>query len=151
MMLRAPAAFLFAALLSGAASAAEPQVYRLTPAERDAAIAAAAQRPESPGGALLPDPARDRILGNSLYGNESVRDNKPHGEVGMFVGSGGARGIYGTTGIPLGNNGYAQFSFGTGQMPGFSLSPYDSNPYGLSPYGANPYGLQPFGRSPPRR
>ena len=41
MILRAPAAFLFAALLSGAATAAEPQVYRLTPAERDAAIAAA--------------------------------------------------------------------------------------------------------------
>ena len=145
-MWRTPAALLFAALLSGAATAAGPQVYRLTPAERDAAIAAAAQRPESPGGALLPDPERDRILGNSLYGNESVRDNKPHGEVGMFIGSGGARGIYGTTGIPLGNNGYAQFSFGTGRMPGYGLSPYS-----LSPYGVDPYGLQPFGRSPVRR
>lgn len=135
-----------ALLLSGPAVAAdaqpsEPQVYRLSPAERDAAIAAAAQKPESPGGALLPSPAgevlkpspagealkpspeRDAILGSSLYGDQK-RDNRIHGEVGMFIGTGGARGIYGSTAVPLGENGMAQFSFETSQLPGQNLQPY---------------------------
>jgi hypothetical protein len=138
-----------AGLSGGAAGAAEqpaPQVYRLSPAERDAAIASAAQQPERPAllltpetgpagaGGLPPSAARDAILGNSLYG-ERRPDNRPHGEVGMFVGSGGARGFYGTTGVPIGQNGYAQFSFGTGQgdrrLRGYG-APY---PYG---YGQGP-------------
>ena len=121
---------LAAASLSGgsalAAEAAAPQVYRLSPAERDAVIARAAQQPERPAllltpetgpagpAGLPPSAARDAILGNSLYG-ERRTDNRPHGEVGMFVGSGGQRGFFGTTAVPLGNNGSAQFSFSTGQ------------------------------------
>ncbi|MBC7521426.1 MAG: hypothetical protein H7268_10100 [Sandarakinorhabdus sp.] len=120
------AMFALASLSGGAALAAEaaaPQVYRLSPAERDAVIAQAAQQPERPAllltpetgpAGLPPSAARDAILGNSLYG-ERRTDNRPHGEVGIFVGSGGQRGFFGTTAVPLGNNGSAQFSFSTGQ------------------------------------
>ena len=123
------AMFALASPFGGAVSATEaaaPQVYRLSPAERDAVIAQAAQQPERPAllltpetgpagpAGLPPSAARDAILGNSLYG-ERRTDNRPHGEVGMFVGSGGARGFFGTTAVPLGNNGSAQFSFSTGQ------------------------------------
>ena len=122
--------FSIAAILAGPASAVDapavtsaPQVYRLSPAERDAAIAAAALKPESPGGALLPSPERDAILNNSLYGDQK-RDTAIHGEVGMFVGTGGARGIYGSTAVPLGQNGMAQFSFESSQFLGQNLQPY---------------------------
>ena len=129
--------FAVAMMLSGTAHAADapasaPQIYRLTPAERDATIAAAALKPELRGGALLPSPAgeslkpsaeRDAILGNSLYG-DTVRDKRLHGEVGMFIGTGGARGIYGSTAVPLGETGMAQFSFESSQFSGRSLQPY---------------------------
>ena len=46
-------------------------------------------------------------------------DRKVHGEVGMEVGTGGYRAMYGTTVVPLGQTGYAQFSFETGQMGRF--------------------------------
>lgn len=123
-------------LCSAAAQAGEtapPQVYRLSPAERDAVIAKAAQQPERPALLLTPEPLapglapsleRDAILNSSLYGERRV-DNRPHGEVGVFVGSGGARGFYGTTGVPLGDSGFAQFSFQNGRLPGFG--------YGLGP------------------
>jgi hypothetical protein len=143
------AMFALASLSGGAVLAAEtaaPQVYRLSPAERDAVIAQAAQQPERPALLLAPEAdaaasaagapglppsaARDAILGNSLYGERRI-DNRPHGEVGMFVGSGGARGFFGTTAVPLGNNGSAQFSFSTGQgdrrLRGFGA------PYGYGP------------------
>jgi hypothetical protein len=43
-------------------------------------------------------------------------DRKVHGEVGMEVGTGGYRAMYGTAVVPLGQTGYAQFSFENGQM-----------------------------------
>jgi hypothetical protein len=46
-------------------------------------------------------------------------DRKVHGEVGMEVGTGGYRAMYGTAVVPLGQSGYAQFSFMTGQMGRF--------------------------------
>jgi hypothetical protein len=115
------------AMLAGPAVAQE-QVYRLSPAEREAAIASAALQPERPTVLLTPEPAptaglqpsveRDAILNNSLYG-EARPDRRPHGEVGMFIGSGGARGIFGTTAVPLGETGMASFSFSTGRFPTF--------------------------------
>jgi hypothetical protein len=115
------------AMLAGPAAAQE-QVYRLSPAEREAAIARAAMQPERPALLLTPEPVpaaglqqsaeRDAILNNSLYG--AVRpDRRPHGEVGVFIGSGGARGIFGATAVPLGDDGMAQLSFSTGRFPGF--------------------------------
>lgn len=118
-------------MLAGPAAAQE-QVYRLSPADRDAAIASAAMAPERPALQLTPERAptaglqpsaeRDAILGNSLYG-EGQADRRPHGEVGMFVGSGGARGFFGTTAVPLGETGMASFSFSTGRFPGFGFGP----------------------------
>jgi hypothetical protein len=119
--------FFLMAMLAAPAVAQE-QVYRLSPADRDAAIAKAAMQPERPALLLTPEPApvaglppsaaRDAILNNSLYG-EARPDRRPHGEVGMFIGSGGARGIFGTTAVPLGDTGMASFSFSTGRFPGF--------------------------------
>ena len=73
--------------------------------------------------ALAPSAERDSILGNSLYA-DIAPDRRPHGEIGMFVGSGGSRGIFGTVGMPLGNNGFASFSFDTGRYPLLSAPPY---------------------------
>jgi len=38
-------------------------------------------------------------------------DRQIHGEVGAMIGTGGARGIYGTAAIPIGENGGAVISF----------------------------------------
>ena len=119
-----------AVLLAGPVLAAEPEVYRLTPEQKEAAINSASRQPEraapllmpnpEPGSAgLLPSAERDAILGNSLYG-ERRTDKKVHGEVGMFIGSGGARGIYGTTAMPLGENGVASFSFEHSRLPSWN-------------------------------
>lgn len=105
-----------------ALAAPEPQIYRLSPAERDAAIAAASQRTETD--ALLPDPDRDHILGSSLYASDAPRKPEVHGEVGAFIGSGGARGVFGTIGAELGENVFAQFSFEQSRLPAFQYRPY---------------------------
>jgi hypothetical protein len=132
--------FALFAVIAAPALAADPvatpptKIYRLAPADRDAVIAAAALQPERAGSALLPPPAapanalapsaeRDSILGNSLYA-DIAPDRRPHGEIGMFVGSGGSRGIFGTVGMPLGDNGFASFSFDTGRYPLLSAPPY---------------------------
>jgi hypothetical protein len=132
--------FALFAVIAAPALAADPvatpptKIYRLALADRDAVIAAAALQPERAGSALLPPPAapanalapsaeRDSILGNSLYA-DIAPDRRPHGEIGMFVGSGGSRGIFGTVGMPLGDNGFASFSFDTGRYPLLSAPPY---------------------------
>lgn len=140
--------FVLLALTAAPGLAAEPvttaptTVYRLSPADRDAAIAAAALQPERPGAALLPPPTtlpapnatnalapsaeRDAILSHSLYADNAsiLPDRRPHGEVGMFIGSGGSRGIFGTIGMPIGDNGFASFSFDTGRYQQPLLQPY---------------------------
>ncbi len=108
-------AMLAAAALAtaGAALAAEPitpaapagTVYRLSPDE----IAQIDPKPLAQDPKLAYDPLFDRSL---FAPGEAVRtDRRPHGEVGAFVGTGGARGIYGTTTVPVGENGSASFSF----------------------------------------
>ena len=89
------------ALAAPAPPAPEPagQVYRLAPEE----IARLADAPPPPF-----DPLFDR----SLYDDaRQQRDRRVHGEVGAFVGSGGARGVFGTAEVPLGDRGFATFSF----------------------------------------
>jgi len=93
---------LTAALFGTSAAAAEPAVYRLSPDE----IAAINPKPPATDPALKYDPLFDR----SLFDAREARD-RPHGEVGAFVGSGGASGVYGSTVVPLGDNGSATFSF----------------------------------------
>lgn len=108
-------AMLAAAALAtaGAAVAAEPitpaatagTVYRLSPDE----IAQIDPKPLAQDPKLAYDPLFDRSL---FAPGEAVRtDRRPHGEVGAFVGTGGARGVYGTTTVPVGENGSASFSF----------------------------------------
>ncbi len=124
-------------LLVAAPALAQTQVYRLSPAQRDAAIEAGAGAPET--AALLPDPARERILGNSLYPDDAPpRDRAPHGEFGVYAGTGGTQGAFGTIIAPLGETGSARFSFDIGSGRGYGY------PYGASrfPYGASRFGLR---------
>ena len=88
----------FLLLLVAAPCAAQPgTVYRLTPDE----IAKVA-----------PAPAADPLFDRSLFDETVItRDRRIHGEVGAFVGSGGARGVFGSAAVPLGSDGFAAFSF----------------------------------------
>ena len=115
-------------LLFAGPALAEPQVYALSPAEAAAAKEAASHRTDTDTPALLPDPERDRALATSLYPTEPRRDRAVHGEVGMMIGSGGARGIYGAFGVPLGETGFASFSFENTQLP--TNQGYFGQPFG---------------------
>ncbi len=145
MTLRIIAAAALAALLTGTA-AAEEQIYRLSAAEREATIAAASNRAETP--ALLPAPDLSDLRGPSLYGDGVKRDKQVHGEVGMSVGTGGARGFFGTAVVPLGDNATATVSFSQGQGRGFGYGGYG---IGYSAYDYYPYGYLPYGSSLNRR
>ena len=101
-------------LLSGTAAwAQEPvaqnapagTVYRLSPDE----IAKIDPNPRAGDPKLAYDPLFDRSLFDNP--NAAPRDRRPHGEVGAFVGSGGASGVFGSTTVPIGENGSASFSF----------------------------------------
>ncbi len=121
---------------------AQEQVYRLSEADKAAAIEAAGRQPES--NTRLP------IVDGRAPGST---DKRVRGEVGMMVGTGGTRAIYGSTAVPLGENGMAQFSFSTGRYNGFGLHPnqYADGSFPLtrggSPFavGRNPYGLNGLG------
>lgn len=71
----------------------------LTPEQREAALEAGAVR------------ARDESLQNG------TDDRRVHGEMGVEVGSRGERAAYGTLVAPIGQNGVAAISYGTGQGP----------------------------------
>lgn len=91
----ARAAVLGLALMAGAptlAQALNDQVVRLSPADREAAIEAGAQRAERE----LPINGLSRGV---------------HGEMGVEVSSNGGRALYGTAVVPLGETGSAAFSF----------------------------------------
>jgi len=157
------------ALLLAAPAAAE--IVRLSPAERDAVIAAAANGPER-SAVLTPETAaRASVLDRSLYPEfygegPAERDRKVHGEVTMFAGSGGTFGMSGTAVVPVGDNGSAAVSImqGTsrwGGLQGFSLGyASDGNIIGGGGYGGfggpfglwtTPWGASPYPGPPPRR
>ncbi len=73
-----------------------PGTVSLTPEQREAALEAAATR-----------------SGRELDGNGP--DRKIHGEMGIEVGTGGERAMYGTAVVPLSDNATAAFSFETGR------------------------------------
>jgi hypothetical protein len=154
------------------AAPAAAEVVRLTPAERDAVIAAAANGPERAAVLTPEQAAQESVLDRSLYPEfygegPAVRDRKVHGEMTMFAGSGGSFGVSGTAIVPVGESGTAAISVlqGTsnrGGLQGFSLG-YASGGatsdissfggygggYGLwtTPWGASPYpGLPPYRR-----
>ena len=82
---------------SSSSGAGAGEVISLSPAEKEAALNAAAQRnlnQTSLFAAPLPPP-----------GTVIHNDGKPHGSMEMMVGSDGSRGIAGTTYMPLGNGG----------------------------------------------
>ncbi len=83
------AASIALALLAAPALAGE--VYTLTPEQRDAALFSA---PVDPTDAA---PVR--------------KDRAIHGEMGVTVGTGGMRGVFGTALVPLGDSGMAALSF----------------------------------------
>jgi hypothetical protein len=156
---------------------ATAEVVRLTPAQRDAVIAAAANGPER-SAVLTPEASvRSSVLDRSLYPEfhgegPGVRDRKVHGEVTMFAGSGGTFGMSGTAVMPVGDTGTAAISImqGTsrrGGMQGFSLGYAGAGAQGnigsyngmgggfgggLNGFYGNPYGgglwTTPWGASP---
>lgn len=175
MLLSAMHILLPLALLLAAPATAE--IVRLSPAERDAVIAAAANGPER-SAVLTPETtARPSVLNRSLYPEfygegPAERDRKVHGEVSVFAGSGGTFGMSGTAVMPVGENGSAAVSImqGTsrwGGLQGFSLG-YASGGvqadigsyngvngvYG-SPFGrglwTTPWGASPWPGPPPVR
>ena len=136
---------LLAAMAALPAQATE--VVRLTDAQREAVIVAAANGPEHDP-VLTPEPLRrPSLLDRSLYpefyqdGGAAVRDRKVHGEVTMFAGSGATFGMSGTAVIPVGQTGTAVVSVqqGTsrwGDFQGFGFG-YSS---GGSALGLNSFG-----------
>jgi hypothetical protein len=80
--------FLLALLLTAAAAPAlaEEQVIALSPAEKEKLLDAAADRNVN---------AIDVPTINGL-------SRRPHGEIGMFVGSHGSRGVFGSSVVPIG-------------------------------------------------
>jgi hypothetical protein len=166
MRILLPLAFVLAAPVAA-------EVVRLSPAERDAVIAAAANGPER-NAVLTPETVArpsllDRPLYPEFYGEEAVvRDRKVHGEMTMFAGSGGTFGVSGTAVMPVGANGTAAISImqGTsrwGGLQGFSLGyASDGNLIGGGnlggfggPFGpglwTTPWGLSPYPGQPMRR
>ncbi|WP_165324272.1 hypothetical protein [Rhizorhabdus phycosphaerae] len=85
---------LAALLLASAAAQAEETVIALSPAEKEKLLDAAAQKPRPVG----------ELPVNGVIG-------KVHGQVGMFVGTGGARGVFGTAVAPVGETGQIAVSF----------------------------------------
>jgi hypothetical protein len=111
-----------------AAPAAATEVVRLSDAQRDAVIAAAASGPEKTP-VLTPEAQRrPSVLDRSLYpeffadGGSALGDRKVHGEVSIFAGSGGTFGMSGTAILPVGQTGTAAISVmqGTGRFGGLS-------------------------------
>lgn len=90
------------AIPGNAASAAEPvsdqsggTVHRLSPEEAEAVQDAAARR-------NINAPSLDE---------QKVPDGRIHGEIGFGIGTGGYSSVFGTAYVPLGDDGFAAFSF----------------------------------------
>jgi hypothetical protein len=103
-MVRTAIGMLGLALTAGAAMSvhaqALPGTIALSPEERAAVLDAAARRPDTE----LPVNGLDRQI---------------HGTMGVEIGSNGSRALFGSTVIPLGQEGYAAFSFLTGRQGGW--------------------------------
>ena len=142
------------ATMAPATMASATEVIRLSDAQRQAVLDAAARGPEKDA-VLTPEQAqRQSVLDRSLYpefygqnGGPAAPDRKVHGEVTMFAGAGGTFGMSGTAILPVGDTGTAAVSImqGTsnyGGLQGFSLG-YASNGNALGRgygYGSLGYG-----------
>ncbi|WP_199556042.1 hypothetical protein [Sandaracinobacteroides hominis] len=83
-----------ALLWAAAPAVAEPETHSLTETQKQEILTRKTE-------ADLALPVQTQIL----------TDRRPHGEVGFMVGTGGTRGVYGATSVPLGDNGWASFAF----------------------------------------
>jgi hypothetical protein len=137
MIAMRPALFLAAAILASATPGTMAQaetVYRLSDAERSAVQAQAAAGPERDpvltaetrmpmgGGSVLDRPLYPEFYGQPGgpgHGGINYNDGKPHGEMGIFAGTGGAMGVFGTVTGKLGDNAWGSFSFMNSQGPGY--------------------------------
>lgn len=81
-------------------------VHRLSPEEVKRILADAAEKP--------------RLMSDEAGGPSK----KVHGEMGIMIGTGGARAAYGTAVVPLGDQGVAAISFETGRHPGYDRRTY---------------------------
>lgn len=108
------AATAFVAALGGAAAHAadDGDLVTVTPRQDKAAADAAAA-----------EAAKEESSGKSLIG-------PIHGSVGAMIGTGGARAMYGTVDIPIGENGIVSLSYAEGRN-----LPYYQSYYGYSDYG----------------
>jgi hypothetical protein len=84
-----------AALLAASAAVAEETVVSLSPEAKEKLLEAAASRPPK----MIGEPAINGL------------DRGVHGEVGMFVGTGGSRGVFGSAVAPVGQNGQVAIAF----------------------------------------
>jgi hypothetical protein len=146
-----------------AAPAAATDVVRLTDAQRDAVITAAANGPEKPPVVTPEQAQRQSVLDRSLYpeffapGGGPVADHRVHGEMTMFAGSGGTAGFSGTAIIPVGESSTAAVSITQGTSRygnisgfGFGFATGDAQRNFTADIGYNGFGgYGPFGLAPP--
>jgi hypothetical protein len=128
---------LLAALIAAPAFAAEP----------DAPVATA--QPGSPPTStaeqidafIKSSPAREARRAEDAVADGVVpgEDRKPHGEVGVAVGTGGYRSVYGRTEIPVGKNGRVSLAF-EDTKGGYGYGGYGRGWYG-GPYAGGPLGF----------
>ena len=57
------------------------------------------------------DAAADRNINAPSLDDRQVPDGRIHGEIGFGIGTGGYNSIFGTAFVPLGEDGFAAFSF----------------------------------------
>jgi len=93
-------AALLVAVFAAPAAHAQETVVALSPAEKDKLLNAAAARAQ----AAPNEPA--------IYGDR----RRVHGEVGMFVGTGGARGVFGSAIVPVGDDGSVALAIETSRF-----------------------------------
>ncbi len=101
-VLLAAAAFAFASSSVAASTIDESvsapsagTVHRLSPREAEA----------------VQDAAADRNINAPSLNDRRVPDGRIHGEIGFGIGTGGYNSVFGTAFVPLGDNGFAAFSF----------------------------------------
>ena len=92
-------AALLVAIFAAPAAHAQETVVALSPADKDKLLNAAAARAQAPPN----EPA--------IYWGRRV-----HGEVGMFVGTGGARGVFGSAIMPVGDDGSVALAIETSRF-----------------------------------
>lgn len=127
---------LLAALIAAPALAAEPDAPVATASTTPAPVSTAEQIDAFIKSSPVPDARRVDGLDGVIDGVVSGDDRKPHGEVGVAVGTGGYRSVYGRTEFPVGKSGRVSLAFqdtrnGYGYGRGWYGGPYGGGPLSL--------------------